>query len=114
MVAPWPGSTAVWEHDLTSLGSILRSTRGPIVDAGDFNATLDHPQFRRLLSVADVEDSAQHAGDARIATFPADSTLPPIIGIDHVLSRAAAALSVVTVRLPGSDHLGLVSRLAVS
>jgi endonuclease/exonuclease/phosphatase (EEP) superfamily protein YafD len=114
MVAPWPGSTAVWQHDLQALGAILRSTRGPMVDAGDFNATLDHPQFRRLLSVANVKDSAQLAGDARIATFPADSALPPIIGIDHVLSRQAPAVSVMTVRLPGSDHLGLVARLAVS
>ena len=114
MVAPWPGSTALWQHDLQSLGAILRSTHGPIVDAGDFNATLDHPQFRRLLSVADVKDSAQLAGNARIATFPADTALPPIIGIDHVLSRDAPAVSVRTVRLPGSDHLGLVARLAVS
>lgn len=114
MVAPWPGSTALWQRDLQSLAAILRSTHGPLVDAGDFNATLDHPQFRRLLSVADVKDSAQLAGVARIATFPADSALPPIIGIDHVLSREAPAISVMTVRLPGSDHLGLVARLAVS
>lgn len=113
MVAPWPGSTALWQHDLRALGAILRNTHGPLVDAGDFNATVDHPQFRRLLSVAEVEDSAQLAGNPRIATFPADSALPPIIGIDHVLSRGAPAASVTTIRMPRSDHLGLVARLAV-
>ena len=42
-------------------------------------------------------------------TFPADTWFPPVITIDHELTRDAAAPSVRTIDLPGSDHRALLA-----
>ena len=66
-------------------------------------------QFRRLLTHG-YADAARQAGAGYLASYPTDRWYGPVIGIDHVLVRSAAATSVRTVDLPGSDHRGVLAR----
>jgi endonuclease/exonuclease/phosphatase family metal-dependent hydrolase len=74
--------------------------------AGDFNATYDMEPFRRLLR-NDFRDAGEQSGAGLAASYPADSSVPPLLGIDHVLTFNSQASDAHTVRIPGSDHLGL-------
>ncbi|MGH8891134.1 MAG: endonuclease/exonuclease/phosphatase family protein [Acidothermaceae bacterium] len=111
VVAPWPGPTTLWVHELTKLAVLIGSQSGTTVDAGDFNSTLDVPQFRQLLDRTGYADAARQSGSGLIRTFPTDTAFPPLAGIDHVLAKGATATSVQTVAVPGSDHRGIVVRL---
>ena len=106
---PVPTSTN-WERDIAGLGSLLNtlSREAPVIVGGDFNATPDTMQFRRLLT-GGYRDAAAQAGAGVTATYPADVWFPPLIAIDHVLTRDAVATTVHTVRISGSDHRALVS-----
>ncbi len=75
--------------------------------AGDFNATVDHAQFRALLTDG-YHDAAEQCGAGYLASYPADRWLPPLIAIDHLLTKHATATSAATVALPGSDHRGIL------
>ena len=46
-------------------------------------------------------------------TFPADGWLPPLIAIDHVLTRNCVATTVTTAGLPGSDHRALFATIRI-
>jgi endonuclease/exonuclease/phosphatase (EEP) superfamily protein YafD len=80
--------------------------------AGDFNATYDVQPFRRLLRNG-YRDAAEQGGSGFTPTYPANATPPPLIAIDHILTRRCTATSTDVVPLPGSDHRGLVSSIAV-
>lgn len=113
---PWPRQqTAIWADELGRLHDILdrlRSGSETVVMAADFNATWDHALFRTLLGDG-VRDAAEQAGAGILRTYPADRTWPPVLSIDRVLVSGATATGVDVVDLPGSDHRGVVARIAV-
>ncbi len=113
LAGPVPSSTR-WQRDIRHLPGVLRSlpADGPVVVGGDFNATSDIAQFRALL-VDGYADGTQQAGAGMKRTYPADTWYPPLIGIDHVLTRHAVATSADTVRIAGSDHRALLVSVAV-
>jgi len=45
--------------------------------------------------------------------FPSNKWYPPLITIDHILTRNAAASSIRTVEVPGSGHRALLATIAV-
>ena len=50
-----------------------------------------------------------------IPTYPADSLLPPVLTIDHVLVGSRwRATDVRTLSVPGSDHRAVLARLVTS
>jgi endonuclease/exonuclease/phosphatase (EEP) superfamily protein YafD len=107
---PYPSAqTARWNAEIRRMRGVLRAlrTRTPTLVGGDFNATPDIAQFRSILSggYADAEDQA---GSGPAPTYPADRTGPPLIAIDHVLTRHAVAHRVDTVHITGSDHRALI------
>ena len=107
---PWsPGATARWRSQLSALTAPGDSPR---ILAGDFNATLDHAQFRRLLRRGYV-DAASQAGDGLSATWgPQPGRRPTLLAIDHVLiDRGCAVLTTSAHWLPGSDHRALYAEL---
>jgi endonuclease/exonuclease/phosphatase family metal-dependent hydrolase len=69
--------------------------------------------FRNLLTNG-FSDAAAQSGAGITRTFPADSSVPPLLGIDHVLTYNATATDVQTVRVPGSDHLGLLAMIRLT
>lgn len=113
LLPPYPYPSKEWLSETSRLRSVLDSLPEPAVVAGDFNATVDHVQFRRLLTHG-YADGARQAGAGYLPTYPADRWFGPVIGIDHVLTRAAGVTSVFTVDLPGSDHRGVLARVALT
>ncbi len=108
-VPPWPRDPADWLRELELLRQLLAKVpadAGPVVVAGDFNATADHPPYRALLG-AGYRDVAMSTGAGILPTYAADRWYPPVIAIDHILLRDADPGEVHTVPLPGSDHRGI-------
>jgi endonuclease/exonuclease/phosphatase (EEP) superfamily protein YafD len=117
MPGPWPQPIGIWERELRSAPQILSDAArsagaGCVIVAGDFNATYDMKPFRDLLRDG-YRDGAEQSGSGITTTYPANSAVPPFMGIDHVLTHQCAATSVDVVRLPGSDHRGLRSTIEV-
>jgi endonuclease/exonuclease/phosphatase family metal-dependent hydrolase len=88
--------------------------RGPVILAGDFNATPRSRGYRRL--TARLTDTQRAPGASRARpTFP---TRYPALRIDHVfVDRAIEVLSAETIRTPlaliASDHLPVVAQVRV-
>jgi endonuclease/exonuclease/phosphatase (EEP) superfamily protein YafD len=107
---PWsPGATARWRRQLSALPA---PGEGPRILAGDFNATLDHAQFRRLLRRG-YTDAAGQAGNGLSLTWgPQPGRRPTLLAIDHVLiDRRCAVLTTSAHWLAGSDHRALYAEL---
>jgi endonuclease/exonuclease/phosphatase family metal-dependent hydrolase len=78
---------------------------------GDFNATLDHRELRRVLDRGYV-DAADATGEGFRTTWPAGRRFPPEIAIDHVLAdRRIAARSLSVHLVPRSDHRAVIAVL---
>lgn len=117
MSAPWPEPIEGWRDDLarlrTSLEEVGSATAGPVIVAGDLNATPDVLEFRRLLR-GGYNDAAEQAGAGLTRTHPADvRLLPPLFAVDHILTRDATAISVRTLGIPDSDHRALVADIVI-
>lgn len=114
-VPPWPRKPDVWIRELAALGRMMAEIPlddGPVVVAGDFNATYDHKRYRNLLT-GGYRDAALEVGAGHLATYHADIYIPPLIAIDHILVRDAAVTDVGVVDLPGSDHRGIYAALVL-
>ena len=85
---------------------------GAVIIGGDYNSTPDLRQFRDLLTEG-YQDAVDQTGSGFAPTYPGDTWFPPLITIDHVLTRHAAASSVRTVKIKGSDHRGLLVTVQV-
>lgn len=83
-----------------------------IIIGGDYNSTPDMRQFRDLLTDG-YQDSVQQLGSGFAPTFKADNWLPPLITIDHILTRNAAASSIRTAKIKGTDHRAVVATIRV-
>lgn len=83
-----------------------------VVIMGDMNSSLDLPSFRAVLR-SGMKDSSMDAHTGPHPTFPATwKGWHQILELDHVLhSSGLRSYSVKTKKIPGTDHLALVSRL---
>ena len=106
---------APWQHDMRGFTTFLPTLagEGPVIVGGDFNATPDTEQFRRILATG-FADAADQAGAGYTRTFPADRWFPPLIAIDHVLTRGGpVATAVRTLTIKRSDHRALLATVAL-
>ena len=85
---------------------------GAVIVGGDYNSTPDMRQFRDLLTDG-YHDAVEQTGSGFAPTYPSDTWFPPVITIDHVLTRNAVAASVMTIEMPGSDHRSLLATIEV-
>lgn len=85
---------------------------GAVIIGGDYNSTPDMRQFRDLLTNG-YHDAVEQTGAGFAPTFKADSWLPPLITIDHVLTRNSEASSIRTVKILGTDHRSLLATVRV-
>ncbi|WP_243747730.1 endonuclease/exonuclease/phosphatase family protein [Mycolicibacterium sp. CBMA 226] len=112
--APWPDPLQGWRDDLARLADTLlkaaEASTGPVLLAGDLNATPDMREFRRLLRQG-YQDAGAQAGAGVVRTHPADIVAPPVFAVDHILTRGYVATSVRTLQVPGSDHRALLAQL---
>jgi endonuclease/exonuclease/phosphatase (EEP) superfamily protein YafD len=107
---PWiSGAAPRWRAELAALpapGGI------PVILAGDYNATADHSQFRRLLRRGH-RDAAIEAGRGLAPTWgPEPRGRPALLTLDHVLvDPRCAVLATAVHELPGTDHRALFAEL---
>jgi endonuclease/exonuclease/phosphatase (EEP) superfamily protein YafD len=114
---PWPQPIDRWREEIAALPRtldqlVLAAGPGATIVAGDFNATEDFLPFRRLLATG-FADAVEQAGGGLGLTYPAGSWIPPLIGIDHILTSNAWAGDSGVVPIPGSDHLGVRATIHV-
>jgi endonuclease/exonuclease/phosphatase (EEP) superfamily protein YafD len=104
---PLPGQVPQWRADL---GEVARWCATPAVIVGDFNATLDHQPFKRLLDSGCV-DAAARSGHAMTGTWP--SSWPRLLAapIDHVLlaGQRRTVTSFAVYDITGTDHRALLA-----
>lgn len=110
--APLRHDVDLWSEQLESLPSATQE--GPLhVLAGDFNATLDHSELRRVLDRG-YFDAADALGEGLTPTWSSHGLLSLPITIDHVLVDERAGILDYSVHdLPGSDHNALFAELAL-
>jgi endonuclease/exonuclease/phosphatase (EEP) superfamily protein YafD len=104
--------TRNWRRDLRAQPPAPKS--GPFrILAGDFNATLDHAELRRLIGTG-YRDAADDAGAGLHATYPSGRRFPPGIAIDHVLvDRRVRVRSARVIALPGTNHRAVLAELVL-
>ncbi|MEP6797802.1 MAG: endonuclease/exonuclease/phosphatase family protein [Lapillicoccus sp.] len=93
-----------WVDDLASLAALQdgEPTSVPLVLAGDFNASADHPAYRRMAD--GLTDVNRAAGGGWIRTWPHGWPVPAFVQLDHVLVRGFDTVAAGTVVLDGTDH----------
>ncbi len=120
LVSPLAGGANTfteWHRQITAAKAEFADwarTAGPaaVIIAGDFNATPDMRQFRDLLNVG-YRDAVAQTRVGFSPTYSPHPAIPPVITIDHVLTRNSVAESIRTVDIPGSDHRALLATVAV-
>ena len=117
LAAPWPQPIETWLADIALMPDTLTEVgrdagAGAVIVAGDFNATADMAPFRRLLATG-YGDAAADAAAGLARTYPGRGSRPPLLGIDHVLTKNSSAATARTVRVPGADHRGLLVTVRV-
>ena len=101
-----------WRDDLRALPPA--TPRGDVrILAGDFNATLDHAELRRVLDRG-YADAADTVGHGLRATWPSDRRFPPPVTIDHVLADERCGVrDLEVIDVPGSDHRAVLAELVL-
>jgi endonuclease/exonuclease/phosphatase (EEP) superfamily protein YafD len=117
ITGPWQPIDG-WRRELDRLPVTLvevaeQTGGGSVIVAGDLNSTTDMRPFRNLLRNG-YRDAAEQSGAGIEPTFPADWRLPPLIAIDHILTRSCTATSLRTIKIPGSDHRGLAATVMIA
>jgi endonuclease/exonuclease/phosphatase (EEP) superfamily protein YafD len=107
---PWrPEATARWHSQLAGLPPPGDCTQ---ILAGDFNATLDHAQFRRLLRLGYLDAASQAGHGLHLTWGPEPHRRPALLAIDHVLAdRQCAILATSAHQVTGSDHWAFYAEL---
>lgn len=107
-----PTSASDWAQELARIGTALTAVapQRPVIALGDFNATTDHPRFRRLLTDG-YRDAGEVAGAGWLPTYPTDKSYPPVVGIDHVVVRGFTASAVTSHSIVGADHRAVLAEV---
>ncbi|MEC4844309.1 endonuclease/exonuclease/phosphatase family protein [Mycobacteroides chelonae] len=107
-------SSPGWLTELDTIGRQLQALRPDVkvIVGGDFNATYDHFVFRQILT-GGFADAVDQAGAGWLPTWREGRWYTRLIGIDHVLTRGAAATSVTTQEIYGTDHRALITTVVV-
>lgn len=114
-----PGDAAavpLWTADLRDEPAADPANRATIL-AGDFNATLDHVELRRLLGTG-YRDAAASLGRGLTPTWPyagPRAWVTPRIPLDHVLvDRRIEVRDFAAYQIPGSDHRAVVATVGLA
>ncbi|RKS05104.1 endonuclease/exonuclease/phosphatase (EEP) superfamily protein YafD [Nocardiopsis sp. Huas11] len=101
-----PSSMAAWRDAHRALPEA--GGDGPVmILAGDFNATLDHAELRRVLDTG-YADAAATTGDGLTGTWPVGGPPLPRVALDHVLVDTRAGIrDFSAVDVEGSTHRAL-------
>ena len=115
------GRAGQWRSELAALGR-LAARPGNVLLLGDFNATLDHTEFRQMLAGGPegfvpggpLVDAGAAALARLVPTWPQAGPPLPGVVIDHIVTSPQVpthGYSVVPVA--GSDHAAVLVTLSV-
>ena len=93
-------------------GLSAEAGEGAVIAAGDFNSTPDMRQFRQLLKNG-YRDAVAQTGSGIGPTYPSYPWVPPLITIDHLLTRNALVSSIKTISLRTTDHRALLATIQI-
>ncbi|MFT3662290.1 MAG: endonuclease/exonuclease/phosphatase family protein [Gordonia sp. (in: high G+C Gram-positive bacteria)] len=115
VMPPYPDTSAQWRSELGRLHAEFRGATGPVIAAGDYNATYDHRAFRALTAPAPTGpamlDAAEHTGAGMVRTYPADRFFPPLLALDRILARGGPEpIEFRRIAIPDSDHHAVLAR----
>jgi len=83
----------------------------PVVMAGDFNSSSDHPGFRAVAKT--MTDAHRATGQGWVRTWPQGRRLiRPFVQLDHVLVRGLGVVDAGVVNLPKTDHAAVWARVS--
>jgi endonuclease/exonuclease/phosphatase (EEP) superfamily protein YafD len=101
-----------WKDAMSAIGRQALSRPGPVIVAGNFNASPYNHAFREMVD-GPLNDSAEDLGEAwRLPTWDDNGPFGPMVMFDHVLtSPGAVATGLRTLSIPGSDHRMLQATL---
>jgi endonuclease/exonuclease/phosphatase family metal-dependent hydrolase len=105
-----PPTSGLWDEDLAAVPGATASPLRILI--GDFNATLDHDDFRAVVDRG-YDDAAATLGDGLTATWPVGRrVLPPLFAIDHVLADERIGIREFSAHdIPHSDHRAVFAEL---
>ena len=107
---PARGRLKQWRMDLRALPPATPDGRLRIL-AGDFNATLDHAELRRILDTG-YQDAAAQVGAGLHGTWPRGRAFPPPVTIDHVLADERLGVRAISIHtIAGTDHRAVLAEL---
>jgi endonuclease/exonuclease/phosphatase (EEP) superfamily protein YafD len=114
-VAPLGDDLERWRAQLAWLDRAARQEHGPLVVAGDLNATRWHQGLSRLLA-GGLDDAHERRGRGWARTWPRGRwPLGPLLRLDHVLvSREVGVRAVWEGAGYGSDHLPVLADLVLA
>jgi endonuclease/exonuclease/phosphatase (EEP) superfamily protein YafD len=109
---PLPDAVTTWKQDLQVLRNWC-SQDPPTIVAGDFNATLDHADFRHALG-GYCRSVAPAVGAGLAGTWPADQPAIVRTQIDHVVvTRQFQPGEFESYAIAGTDHRAVVATVAL-
>lgn len=116
-LAPVGSAVNQWRKELATVAGAGTGS-GPLLLAGDFNATYDHREFRSLLAGAGgartLVDVAASAGSRLVPTWPMRGYHLPGIALDHLVTTRDITGSGYSVHpIAGTDHAAVVATLHV-
>ncbi|MDQ0756170.1 endonuclease/exonuclease/phosphatase family metal-dependent hydrolase [Arthrobacter sp. B3I4] len=114
--APVDGGLPQWRRELALLARGA-STEGNGLLLGDFNASYDHLEFRRLVTPSPggvgLVDVGTAQGARLVPTWPQDLPLPGIT-LDHLVTSVSVLSAGYSVhRVAGTDHAAILATLSV-
>ena len=108
------GTGRLWRQSFDTLAEVVKRLDGPVVAAGDWNATLGHRPLRDFLQRTGLRDAHTAAGRGLARSWPVWQRMGPVGLIDRAaVSDELGVAAVEERRLPGSDHLAVLTTLAV-
>ena len=111
---PFCGSGLFASDHALLRAAVRANTVYPLVVAGDLNATDDHGPLQWLRRDG-MRSATDLVGAGWQPTYPANRAFPPLLPIDHVLvNQTMNATAIRTVKVTGTDHLGLLCTLTGS
>ena len=106
-------SSARWRAELALVERWLQGVEdGPLVVAGDLNASTGHPALRDLMATNGLLDAHQVAGRGWVRSWHVGSVVPGFVHVDHVLVRGRPVADAGTTRVGDTDHLAVWARVA--
>ena len=104
-MSPKIPNVGFWRSSLDGLARWAHSQPDgiPLVLAGDFNSSADHPGYRQVAQ--GLIDAHRAVGAGWVRTWPEDHRwLLPFVQIDHVLARGLTVTGAGSEVIPGTDH----------